>query len=193
MSDRLTFDQVSALLQTLPLSAELIAIDGLPLAGKSTLAAQLVEEFGFGLVGVDDFVAPHEDWPSDIKPAYPFPFSRWEEFRTAVRALRNEGQCFYYPFDWEIGFVSPEPRYVVRDKPIIIEGAGALDPELVACFDLKFFVESDEATLMPARMARDGDVRTEDWTNLYLPSDALYMATKPQDRADFLVAGRGIA
>ncbi len=192
MSDRLlTFDDVATLLEALPLSAELIAIDGMPLAGKSTLAARLADHFGFGCISVDDFVRAEEDWPADIAPGYPFPFSRWEEFRMAIRALKNDGQCFYYPFDWEMRFISPEPRYVVRDKPIIVEGVGILDPALIDCYDLKFFIESDVASLLDARLARDGDIRTADWTDLYLPSDDIYLAGRPQDRADFLIAGRG--
>lgn len=188
----LTFDEVMGLFDALPLSADIIAFDGLPLAGKSTLAMRLVEDYGFGFISLDDFVKPRDEWPSEITPAYPFPFVRNDELLAAIRALRDEGMCAYYPFDWEGGWVSPDARYVVRDKPIIIEGVGALGPELTQFYDLRFFIESDPVTLMPARLMRDGDVLTDDWLNLYLPSDELYLATNPQARADFLVAGRGL-
>ncbi len=192
MSERiLSFDEVAALMETLPLSADMIAIDGLPLAGKSTLAQRLVETFGFGLISIDDFVRPEEDW-SSARPAYPYPYFRNEEFAAALQALRGEGQCFYYPFDWEMRFVSPEPRYVVRDKPIIIEGSGVLDPALTAFYDLRFYIESDASSILAARGQRDGDEWAHHWRDLFIPSVELYAATNPAARADLLVKGRGI-
>lgn len=192
MSERiLSFDEVAALLETLPLSADMIAIDGLPLAGKSTLAERLVSEFGLGLISVDEFVRPEEDW-SGAAPAYPFPYFRNEEFAAALRALRHEGQCFFYPYDWEMGFVSPEPRYIVRDKPVIVEGVGVLDPALCDLYDLRFFIESDVSSLWDARTQRDGESWAAHWRDLFIPSAELYAATHPAARADLLVKGRGL-
>jgi len=93
--------------------------------------------------------------------------------------------------DWEAGFVSPEPRLMFRDKPIIIEGVSVLDPALIACYDLKLFVESDRDSIMTAMIARDGAQYEANWRRMFLPSDDIYLATRPQERADFLVAGRG--
>lgn len=192
MSERiLTFDEVSALMQTLPLSADMIAIDGAPLSGKSTLAQRLADEFGLGLVRIDDFVRPEDDW-NGAQPSYPFPYFRHGEFAAVLKALRDEGQCFYYPFDWEIGFVSPEPRFIVRDKPILIEGVSVLDPALTGFYDLRFYVESDLSTLAAAQAERDGAGWAHHWRDLFMPAAELYRATQPQDRADFLVKGRGL-
>lgn len=192
MTDRLlSFEEVSALMETLPLSADMIAIDGAPLSGKSTLARNLADMFGLGLLSLDDFVRPEEDWEGAL-PAYPFPYFRNDEFASVLKALRDEGQCFYYPFDWEIGFVSPEPRFIVRDKPILIEGVSVLDPALTAFYDLRFYVESDLQTPTDAQAARDGGRWADHWRDLFLPSVELYAATEPKTRADFLVKGRGL-
>jgi uridine kinase len=187
----LSFDEACALIASLPLSAEMIAIDGLPLAGKSTLAERLAEALGFGLLRIDDFNLALSDWPADIAPGYPFPFVRVEAFRAAVRALRHEGACVYYPMDWDAGYVSPEPRLLFRDKPIVIEGVSVLDPALLDCYDLKLFVESDRESVMDAMIARDGEAHKANWLSMFLPSDDIYMATRPQARADLLIAGRG--
>ena len=192
MSDRiLTFDEVVSLMQALALSSEMIAIDGAPLAGKSTLAERLVAEFGFGLMIIDDFVRAEEEW-SGARPSYPYPYFRNDDFANALRALRDEGQCFYYPYDWATGFVSSVPRHVVRDKPLVIEGNSVLDLALVDLYDLRFFIESDPATLWDARGARDGDEWAHHWRDLFLPSVDLYAESKPKTRADYLVKGRGM-
>jgi uridine kinase len=187
----LTLDGVEALMRSRRLSADLIAIDGAPLAGKSTLSLRLSDELGFGLMGIDDFVRPEADWRG-AQPAYPFPFFRNAEFAHAIRALREEGRCSYHPYDWERGIVSSEPRQVVRDKPIVIEGTSVLDPALVGLYDVKLFVESDPGTLWDARSARDGESWTQHWRELFVPSADLYAATRPRERADFLVKGRGL-
>jgi len=173
-------------------SARLIAIDGLPLAGKSTLAELLAAELGLPVLGIDDFYLPPERWPADVAPAFPFPFSRMEEFRAAVQALHREGSCRYRPYDWQAERISDTPRLMAARGPILIEGCGVLDPVLAPLYDLRLFVASDGESLMAAKIARDGDYMAHDWEHLFLPSTALYLETNPAGRADFIVAGRGM-
>jgi hypothetical protein len=71
---------------------ELIAIDGLPLSGKSTFAERLADRFGWAVLGFEDFYLPERDWPANIEPSFPFPFFRIDEFRQAVRSLQREGR-----------------------------------------------------------------------------------------------------
>jgi uridine kinase len=79
---------------------ELIAIDGLPLSGKSTFAERLADRFGWAVLGFDDFYLPERDWPANIEPSFPFPFFRVDEFRQAVRSLHGKGQYAWPPIDW---------------------------------------------------------------------------------------------
>jgi hypothetical protein len=44
------------------LSPSLIAIGGLPCAGKSTMARRLVERLGATCIELDEFVLPQRDW-----------------------------------------------------------------------------------------------------------------------------------
>jgi uridine kinase len=80
----LTFDEVIALVASKPKSL-LVAIDGLPLAGKTTLALRLIKEFDAECMGLDDFVRPEAEWPCRDRPSFPFDWIRYSELVTAVR------------------------------------------------------------------------------------------------------------
>jgi uridine kinase len=188
----LTFDQAESQLRDRILAAEMIAIDGLPLSGKTTLADRLANALGLDVFGFDDFVLPRPQRPVGVEPSYPFPYFRTAEFRDAVRSLKRQGTCSYRPFNWKIGRVDREERVVQRRGPMLVEGCSVLDPELAGLYDLRIFVESDRDTLMAARSVRDGNSDAANWHSLYLPSVDLYLATKPRERADVIVAGRGI-
>jgi uridine kinase len=189
---RLTFAQAEAALAALEPAPMLIAIDGLPLSGKSTLSLRLADLFGWSVLEFDDFYLPAEGWPSDTQPAFPFPFFRLDEFREAVRALRVHGRCSWRPIDWPSLTVQSEPRHASLGRPLIVEGCSVLDPELASLYDVRLFVDSDRDTLVQAQKARDGEnVLAGDWAKLFLPSVDLYMRTQPQGRADLIVAGRG--
>lgn len=168
----------------------LLAIDGLPCAGKSTLVERVAQHVDLDCIEVDDFVRPEEDWPSPPRPAFPFEFSRHAEFLETVRTLAATGACSYRPFDWDTLSVSPIARTVTLEKLVVIEGVSVLEPSLCPPYGLRVFVESDRASVLAAAIGRgDGKWETH-WRELFLPSTDLYMATRPQDRADLLVAGR---
>ncbi len=171
----------------------LLAVDGLPCSGKSTLAGEIVETAGFQCIAVDDFFLPLSAWPHDIRPSFPSAFYRYGEFLAAVKELAESGRCSYFPFDWGSMNVSQESRLVrLADGPVLVEGTSSLHPDIAPLFDLRFFVESDETTILEAVLERDGNYFEKEWRNLWLPSLALYMETKPRERTDFFVAGRGV-
>lgn len=172
-------------------SGRLVAIDGLPVAGKTTLAERLVAELGWSMLSIDEFLLPHEDWPKTIAPAFPFPYFRTEEFRAAVRDLRRSGRASYEAYDWteeRLVNVVCEPG----EGPVCIEGCSVLDPAICDQYDLSIFVDSDERTVRSAQQARDGEVNRAHWPTLFFPSVDLYMRSNPQSRASFRVRGRGV-
>jgi uridine kinase len=171
--------------------AELIAIDGLPSSGKSTLADHLAMELGLDVLGLDDFYLPQSLWPRDIAPGIPFPFFRLEQFQQALHALKRDGRCAYFPYDWHSGRISGTARELRRRGPLIVEGCSVLHPSMDQGYDLRLFVASDRATVMTARQIREGDADGGNWERLFLPSIDLYMATMPERRADIVLSGRG--
>lgn len=188
----LTFDDVAEALESRIRAARLIAIDGLPCAGKTTLAAKLATRFGLPILTFDDFYLPEYAWPQDIAPGFPYPFIRVDEFRSAIAALHAAGGCHYLPFDWETRSLMPDRMELRPEGPLIVEGCSVLDPALRPLYDLALFIESDAPSIIDARRFRDGGIDDEAaWRGLFLPSVDLYMATQPARRADVVVRGRG--
>jgi len=172
------------------LDSRMIAIDGLPCAGKSTLATLLVESFGLEAIYLDDFALPPEAWKA-AKVGFPFTYMRYAEFLKAVMSLAETGTCEYAPFDWEKLEVSSVKRTVRLGRPVIVEGVSALHPQMSGLYDLRLYVESDRDSVLETAAGR-GDVHWHvEWRDLFLPSADLYLATQPQLRADYIVAGRG--
>jgi uridine kinase len=172
--------------------ARLVAIDGLPASGKSTLAARLETGLGATVVHLDDFVRPEGEWRGRAVPAFPFPYIRYGEFLAAVTALAHGEPARYRPYNWATGRLGDE-RETHPDGLVVVEGVSSLHPRLAPLYDLRFWVESDEATVLEASLARGVGAWEEQWRTLFLPSVALYLETSPKDRADILVAGRAAA
>ena len=109
-SSMLTFNEVVALVASRP-KPLLVAIDGLPLSGKTTLALRLIKELGAERLGLDDLVRPEAEWPSRDKPSFPFDFVRYDEFVDAVCSLAYERCCSFHPYDWETGILKTCQRW----------------------------------------------------------------------------------
>jgi uridine kinase len=189
----LTPDALVTHLRALDLKDGLIAIDGWPCSGKSTLAKRICEAFGWDCLEVDDFSRPPHEWVGHAAPGYPFPFFRHDAFAAALDDLLTHRACTYHAIDWDADALQDAPKTLTRRGPMIIEGVTALAPERASGYALRIFVESDRASVFDAIFARDGRGHEHNWRTIVMPSDELYFATRPQDRADLRVAGRGIA
>ena len=186
----LTFKEVVALIasQSKPL---LVAIDGLPLSGKTTLAQRVIEELGAECLGLDDLVRPEAEWSSRDKPSFPFDFLRYDEFVDAVRSLAHHRCCRFHPYNWETGLIEDLPRIVQGDGIALVEGVSALHPDLAPLYDLRVWVESDAETTLAASFERGVGSWAREWEFMFLPSVGLYLKTDPKARADVVALGRG--
>jgi uridine kinase len=169
----------------------LIAIDGLPCSGKSTMVERLRQRLEVECVHLDEFVLPERDWPSRNRPAFPFEYIRYEMFLRTVEALATVGECSYYPFDWNSLTISETSRTVTLTKPVVIEGVSSLNSRLCPFYDLRVFVESDRQSTLQTAIDRGVGACETEWRELFLPSVDLYMLTEPWNRADLLISGRG--
>lgn len=172
------------------LSSKLIGIDGLPCAGKTTLAYRLRELYGFEILQVDEFLRPEAEWPTR-KPGFPFPYLRYDEFLTAVTHLAEKGECTYAPFNWDTLSISTKLRHITMDRPVIVEGISALVPVLTRYYGLKIFMQSARADVLDVAYDRNFGIWAKEWRKIFLPSADMYMMTHPEERADVVVPGRG--
>ena len=161
-----TVEELLAQIMARPSKPRLLAIDGLPCSGKTTLAER----------------------PADIRPGFPFPFFRTEEISAIVQSLARGAVASFHPYDWETERLTTATRELAA--PLIVEGCSVLCEDLAPLFDVRIWVESDAATLRAAQRARDGDRDADVWDALYLPSVERWMQTEPWRRADVFVAGR---
>lgn len=171
--------------------AKLIGIDGLPVAGKSTLADKIITATGGDGIFLDDFVRPRAEWRGKLAPSFPFGYIRHDAFLETVSDLARDGHCSYRPFDWTSGQLSAETREVSLDRVVVIEGVSALHPQLRAFYDLGFWVESDGSSVLEAALGRGVGDWAEEWRTLFIPSVAIYLQAFPRSPADIIVKGRG--
>ena len=183
-------DDVIALLRDRP-AMRLVAIDGLPVSGKSTLAERLEAELSATTLYLDDFVRPEAEWRGVAEPAFPFPYIRYGDFCDAVRALARGDTACFQRYDWSIGRLADDQHVIHPGGLTLVEGVSALHPDLAPLYDLRLWMESDPATTLEASLARGVGTWEHDWRELFMPSVALYLATTPQQRADLRVRGRG--
>ncbi len=181
----LSFDEAEATVAEALETARIVAVDGAPVAGKSTLAKRLKAKFGLHVLGLDEFFS------GPAAPSWPFRYYRYDAFIQALDDWRQRGRFRYQPFDWLKMRVSESVREVATDGPLLVEGCSLLQPDLADRYDVAFFVESDLASRQAAQRERDGAFMADTWRDAIWPSVELYLATQPARLADHLVAGRG--
>lgn len=196
MEQPLCINNLHALLQALSTLPKkqllLIAIDGRPGSGKTTIAVKLEEALHAQAIYLDEFFIPIEQWPKDAKPQFPFFYFRYQEFIDGVKALASGKSFSYFSYDWESNDLSNQAKIIKPEGIIIVEGVSALNAELAALYDKRIWVASDRNSEFAAIAVRENEKNLDVWKNIYLPSIDLYCLQKPWQQADIIYAGRGI-
>jgi uridine kinase len=142
-----------------------IAITGGSGAGKTTLAQALAQRLGAGAVVIaeDDYYRCRSSFP-DFDPAshnFDEPHAKEHALLRDHLALARSGAAFDKPvYDLVAHRRLPRVERIARAEALIVEGLHLLSsPELRALFDLKIYVEADEALRLGRRIVRDVETR----------------------------------
>lgn len=169
----------------------LVAIDGLGGAGKSTLAAQVLEAFeNSAIVCVDDFYRPMAATErAALGPEEGYDrYFEWERLRDTVLApLSKEFRARYRCYDWATNRLA-EWRQVEPGRVVITEGVYSTRPEIRPYFGVTVYVD----TPRELRLARMLGRRYEDvsWVEHWMAAEDWYEEhERPKEHVDLVVYG----
>ena len=153
-----------------------ILIDGRSGSGKTELATALVAGWtGAQLVRLDDL---YPGWDGlDAASAM--------VSTTLLRDLR------WQRWDWATDRPA-EWHTLDRDRPIVVEGCGALTAASRRLATLSLWVELDTPTRKRRALARDGDVYTAEWDRWAAQEERFLAREHPRALADAIVDGHTV-
>lgn len=162
----------------------IIAIDGRCASGKTTLAADLAETIGAGVVHMDDFFLP-ADMRTSERLRIPGGNVHYERFRTDVLPYLSSGNAFSYPrFDCSIMAISGQ--HTVAASPFrIVEGAYSCHPELDSYMALRVFSDVTPEEQQRRIISREGQNAWEQFRTRWIPMEEHYLnAFSIREKAD---------
>ncbi len=178
------FDKIKETLESKPCAV--IAVDGMCASGKTTLASRLSEEFGFEIIHMDDFFLPFE-MRTERRLSQPGGNIHYERFVEEVIIPLKENKDFEYNvFDCSSGKYGKKRKFHYG-RPVIIEGAYSLHPEIPDIYDLKMFLKiPPEAQLMRIKK-RNGDRALEVFKEKWIPFENNYFdAFRIREKCDII-------
>jgi uridine kinase len=144
---------------------KIIAITGGSGAGKTTIAQALARRIGTGAVVIaeDDYYRCASSVPGFDAATHNFDTPDAKELALLREhlTLARSGAAFDKPvYDLVTHRRQPHVERIVHAETLVVEGLHLLcQPELRALFDLKVYVEADEALRLGRRMIRDAEIR----------------------------------
>jgi uridine kinase len=144
---------------------KLIAITGGSGAGKTTVARALARKLGAGalVIAEDDYYRCASTIPNFDAATHNFdePAAKEHALLRQHLTLAKSGEAFDKPvYDLVTHRRKPEVERIVHAEYVIVEGIHLLAaPDLANLFDVKVFIDADEALRLGRRMIRDVESR----------------------------------
>ncbi len=152
----------------------IIAIDGRCGAGKSTLAEALSRKLSASVYHTDDFYLPKEQRTEERLAEPGGNFDRERFLSEVLKPLSKMKGVRYRKYDCKTDSFSRAEKLPFT-KYSIIEGAYSHHPELTQYYDLKVFYDVEKSLQGDRIIAREGDVRAEDFLNKWIPLEENYI------------------
>ena len=133
----------------------LVALDGRCAAGKTTIAAQMARQYGWGVVHLDDFFCSRSSAPPAHGGARRQPGPRTPDCRGAG-TLRAGQQGSYRLFDCRTMALAPGTVPLPQTPIILLEGSYSCHPDLWNYCALHAFVDVEPAEQLLPLPARPG-------------------------------------
>lgn len=144
---------------------KLVCLDGRSCAGKTTIAGQLKEHYGCGVVHMDDFFLPDDKRTQDCN----IDFSRLRKQVTKQLYLKNfeyQGYC--------CKTATFSSRRVQTTPFVLIEGCYCLHPDTGLCPDLRLFGDISAHEQKQRLLQRNGEEGYTRFRDMWLPREEAY-------------------
>ena len=154
---------------------KVVAIDGRSASGKTTMARQLAQITGAGVVQMDDFFLPPQ-LRTPQRYAQPGGNVHHERFAQQVLPLLRSGQAFaYQAFDCSTLALGAW-RQLPASRWRVVEGAYSCHPVLGSYMDLRVFADiAPEAQLQRVRR-RNGEEQAKVYAEKWIPLEEAYLS-----------------
>jgi uridine kinase len=153
----------------------IILIDGRSGSGKTELGFAVADALGAQLVRLDDL--------------YP----GWQGLEAGSELVRTDvlGRRRWTRWDWASGALAEE-HVVDPDRPLVIEGSGALSRANRAMATLGVWVELDAPTRKARALARDGEAYEPHWDEWAAQEQVFVDRERPDVLADIRIDGASV-
>lgn len=166
---------------------QIIALDGRAASGKTTMARQLEEITGAGVIHMDDFFLPPElRTPERLaEPGGNVDYGRF--LQEVLPGLKSGAAFSYRRFDCG-KMALGESREVPAGKLRIVEGAYSCHPVFGEYMTLRVFCDADAALQRERIEKRNGPERLSRFLREWIPMEEAYFARfQIRERADLIV------
>ncbi len=153
----------------------LVAIDGRCAAGKTTLAEELRELCGCGVVHMDHFFLRPEQRTEERLNTPGGNVDRERVLQEVLLPLSREEEVSYRPYDCKLQALK-EAVQVVPGPVTVIEGAYACHPSLREYYDLKVFLTVEKEEQLRRIRRRNGPEAAIQFRERWIPLEERYFA-----------------
>ena len=151
----------------------LIALDGRCAAGKTTLANRLAEQYGWGVINLDDFFLQPAQRTSQRLAEPGGNLDRERLISEVLLPLTRHRPGVYRVFDCRTMGFAAVPRPLPAAPVVLLEGSYACHPDLRPLCGLHVFLTVDPGEQL-RRLAARNPARLQDFRTRWIPMEEQY-------------------